>query len=808
MQSLQQADWCSLFAGPIQTDALESFVDGPGNTVLCVTSGYNELIGRTVPLACSILFGKSEQHYRQHFRYLFKSLNMKLEESKEPKQGQTETNLSLSWTCMVVDFSTAQHMAFLHEFKAAIRESNPAIENIDSHTLAQSYIRGCQIHYFRSAVRVARIQSVVPIAKTEQFVQLATELVNCDLHRFSQVINQLQKEFPLTTKWINWYLQEDRARLIFKSYTLLADKWNSTVGNTNAQEGTGRDIKYTARLTLFEVIDHIHRYVQCIQQDIDTVASGGKVRYNRKKVKPAKKRKFKQTNDGRPPDTTTQLLPEGLLTSATPYKMAYEANLQASSQHAPIESDNCVRTIDFLKNKNSSCYATSVLFILFHLKISELITRFIQAFKTVLPPNLGELQNILVKSEEKKFGEARKMLMSYIWNHPDGAKKDKFMSYTKFIHVYLENHPSFNSTNCIYRNLLGITYLQHTVCSCGVNSNKIIYNSVYECTPQQINALEHEIDGQIDLETILNFRHHHSHEVSLCPECSKERKQWYSVVDIPALFIVNFESVRTSSAHHDVHVPTHMTIGSNPHPIKLKCVGFISHLSNHWTSSVISSNPETIYCYDDLMGYATKKPFSISKLSDPSTSAVVYIRDWANDTKLSESVIHIPMFDQECLLGKKVHILNVNMKPIADGYVLDQFIDDIAIVLVTCVYDTEQKLTFIYRTDSSTFIKDWENMHIVWRCSMLKSIVAAEPKPEPTPIPQEDVQTSNPVPDVCVTSRTKISKTGDAASKRRRLRLLSKHTPPPSNDSVMSSEYDIELERAKARSRREAKQIK
>lgn len=206
------------------------------------------------------------------------------------------------------------------------------------------------------------------------------------------------------------------------------------------------------------------------------------------------------------------------------------------------------------------------------------------------------------------------------------------------------------------------------------------------------------------------------------------------------------------------------------------------------------------------MGYATKKPFSISKLSDPSTSAVVYIRDWANDTKLSESVIHIPMFDQECLLGKKVHILNVNMKPIADGYVLDQFIDDIAIVLVTCVYDTEQKLTFIYRTDSSTFIKDWENMHIVWRCSMLKSIVAAEPKPEPTPIPQEDVQTSNPVPDV--TSRTKISKTGDAASKRRRLRLLSKHTPPPSNDSVMSSEYDIELERAKARSRREAKQIK
>src|SRR4051794_27412071 len=116
--------------------------------------------------------------------------------------GPAENDLSLRWTCMVVDFSTAQHMAFLHEFKKAITQSNPSIEDIDSHKLAQSYIRGCQIHFFRSAVRVARIHSVVPIHKAENFIRLTTELVNCDLSRFTQIIDELKIGYPFTKKCI------------------------------------------------------------------------------------------------------------------------------------------------------------------------------------------------------------------------------------------------------------------------------------------------------------------------------------------------------------------------------------------------------------------------------------------------------------------------------------------------------------------------------------------------------------------------------------------------------------------------------
>jgi hypothetical protein len=54
-------------------------------------------------------------------------------------------------------------MAFLYEFKQAIHQHNHHIDHTEAHRLATSYIRGCQIHFFRSAVRIARLSSVVSV---------------------------------------------------------------------------------------------------------------------------------------------------------------------------------------------------------------------------------------------------------------------------------------------------------------------------------------------------------------------------------------------------------------------------------------------------------------------------------------------------------------------------------------------------------------------------------------------------------------------------------------------------------------------
>ena len=126
---------------------------------------------------------------------------------------------------------------------------------------------------------------------------------------------------------------------------MLGDKWNTTVGNTNAQEGTGRDIKFTAiatKLSMFEVVDHLHRYARIIEHDIGKLITGSKIRYKRKKVFSYPQKK-KTLNDGRPPDTTVHLLPKEQLTSQTPYKLAYIANITAGLTSAnvnnPVETD-------------------------------------------------------------------------------------------------------------------------------------------------------------------------------------------------------------------------------------------------------------------------------------------------------------------------------------------------------------------------------------------------------------------------------------------------------------------------------------
>ena len=58
LQHNLQRQLCGSFAGPIQTDAIESLISSPENCVLCVSSGFCETINRTVPLAATILFGK------------------------------------------------------------------------------------------------------------------------------------------------------------------------------------------------------------------------------------------------------------------------------------------------------------------------------------------------------------------------------------------------------------------------------------------------------------------------------------------------------------------------------------------------------------------------------------------------------------------------------------------------------------------------------------------------------------------------------------------------------------------------------
>jgi hypothetical protein len=805
MQTETQLQLCQRFVGPLQTDALESFVEGPGNAVLCVTSGYVETISRTVPLACTIIFGKTEDHYRKHFNHLFKSLDMVLKQTDDgdayAKSGsELDTkSLSLSWSCMVVDFSTAQHMAFLHEFREAVVRKNPGINSQEGHMLATSYIRGCQIHYFRSVVRIARIQSVVPPDQSSQFVQLVTELVNCEISRFKEIIDIIKLSYPLTEKWLNWYLHEDRAKLIYKCYSQLGSKWNTTIGNTNAQEGTGRDIKFTAtstRLSLFQVVDHLHRYTQLITADIEHTSSGKKIRYERKKRKKVtRSKKQHNINDGRPPDTTAQLLPSQTLSKQTPYKLAYIANVQsqATSQLHVHKSASPPRTISFLQNKDASCYASSMLFIMYNiLKYSFYFSSLSKRIpESLMPPNLRSMLDVCEMVRNNQFTTARTKLMDYIWNHEDGAPKGKTMSYTKFVHVFLENHPSLDFCHdSIFRSITGVTYIQHTECKrCGY-ANKVVYNSMFECGPHHVQELDNPACEPVDLANILNYRHYHSHDVSSCPQCSSERKQCYSIVDIPLVFIINLEGIRTSSTEIGVSIPLKMTVNSVIGPINLTVAGWLTHLPGHWTSSTVcpgddDNSTATTYHFDDLQGYATINSFNdVSQLNSTSTSGIVYLRDRDEEVFTHEIVVHD---------GEVVTLLNNNREPVAKGYVLQTFIhSNIIIVLISDVLPNHKDSSPCFSNNRMPkTLGDYENSRVVWDTRFAQVMSSNSQK-------------------TSATIETNTSKPGDAkadnTTRKKRQKLQHKRAPM-SIDSVSSSDYDINVERVKSKTRRDAQPI-
>ena len=668
MQTQTQKELCQSFVGCLQTDALESFVKSPDNGVLCITSGYSEIVGRTIPLLYSLLLGKTEQHYCQHFRHLFKSLSMKLQPEND-KSGP-----SLLWSCMVMDFSVAQLNAFYSEFKLAIIASNPEIPDVASSDLANSYIRGCQIHYFRSLVRVSKIGAVVPKDKSAEFIQLATELVNCEQDRFNVIIDEMVSTYPNTSKWLHWYLAPSRANLIFKCYSGLGEKWFSADKNTNAQEGTGKDVKFSAvasKLSLFEVIDHLWHYTNHLEQEINHVLSGQPIRYKRKKPQASRARKRITTNDGRAPDTSTQLIPT---TSPSPYSLAFQSNMPQHPQTAfpniqtdgPISStrDDGALThereslpasaqplldamdardaIPFLLNRDSSCYADSLLFICYNIFKISYVAEFIKKYLSniTIPPNFLVLREVLALIDKNDMTAAQDTMLNYIWKLKKGTR-GKHQTFTTLHHVFLE--PT-NSQSIFFQPLTGITYIKHIYCSkCGYY-NELLYNSTLCIFKSSLAELDPSSD--ITIENYLNYRHTHESKISICTgrrkrgktsKCGGQREMWYSILNIGAMFVISLEDYREicppTAETKPLKLQSRMDVSSLTGNIRLSLFGLIHHLPGHWVCrSLLGSSfqphlgiSNAAYYYDDIVGKATPDRIDEKSLDD-TVSGFVYVK--------------------------------------------------------------------------------------------------------------------------------------------------------------------------------------
>jgi hypothetical protein len=91
------ADWMidllKGFTAPMSSDALEGLIKQPANASLLVTVAYSSVLNRVVPMAMSIILGKSAEHYKRHFAALFDAMQLDVSAEGLPV-----------WDGMVADF--------------------------------------------------------------------------------------------------------------------------------------------------------------------------------------------------------------------------------------------------------------------------------------------------------------------------------------------------------------------------------------------------------------------------------------------------------------------------------------------------------------------------------------------------------------------------------------------------------------------------------------------------------------------------------------------------------------------------------
>ena len=375
-----------------------------------------------------------------------------------------------------------------------------------------------------------------------------------------------------------------------------------------------------------------------------------------------------------------------------------------------------LQKIQFLKNAYSSCYATSPFFIIFHILEKGFVKLLLKMFPE-LPRNMIQLLNLCRLIRQQKFVQCRQRLMSYIWSHKDGVHKGQLSSYTTFFHCYMENHPSLNfaapAQVSVFRNITGITYLFHNLCrKCGY-SNKLIHHSMFEVTLDQIKRLDIPPEETPELETVINYRHYHSHEESKCTKCKGVRQHWYSTVTVPLIVVINLESLLPgplSQNKTNIDLPRQITIDSLSGRINLKCVDSLTHHSDHWTATLLTDQPDFIYEYDDLVGMAVLKQVDSSYFMKKPTAGLVYLRDYD-----SQYVDQCMIPSRLCYHhGDCVDLLNVSKRTVGSGVVEEAFWNGIVMVKVSKVNPEEKdELLFGSMRQISTIQQCLHNI-VIW----------------------------------------------------------------------------------------------
>ena len=307
MQNQDMKELLNAGGSPLQTDTVEGFISESelvGEANVTLTSSFCFVLQQWVPVLVSILFGKSADHYNQHWKALFESY------SSSSWEEFTDVFIGNS-----SDFSDGIRKAFTTEL------SNFAKKYFDktlNHDNIPAFYRFCDVHFERSRSRVARNSGVVKLEDQDKFNEQVRELraipEGC-FASFKMCCLKFFKAFPNAQSWLCWCLNIARAPIVFPACRKLTDVQQKRIDllskDTNAQENVGKQFQEAFikdKATVGEAVLHSFKFCNVQRLDRNAVLSGMQHKYghfSRDKKTPISKR---WKNDGRAPDTSKALL--------------------------------------------------------------------------------------------------------------------------------------------------------------------------------------------------------------------------------------------------------------------------------------------------------------------------------------------------------------------------------------------------------------------------------------------------------------------------------------------------------------------
>lgn len=266
-----------------QTDTIEKYIISPKlpTVNLTVTSTYCHVREKWVATQYGILFGKSEKHYARYFYTLLKHMPF------ENFQSFVDEYLG-----MVCDFCDGERKGFELALQKKFKVEK------ENYPMEKFYVF-CIVHWARSVCRIRRNHAIVKVQRSEEFKKLC-DLLTTDMERraFDELVQQIKKEFPKCTKWLDWYLHPDRAKMIFPA--MAEEEFASDGRDTNAQESMGRTLKMGSEYknpTIAQAYFMIYQNAAKHDYEYSLAQQGLPMKYGPPRVKRA------YVNLGRAPDT-------------------------------------------------------------------------------------------------------------------------------------------------------------------------------------------------------------------------------------------------------------------------------------------------------------------------------------------------------------------------------------------------------------------------------------------------------------------------------------------------------------------------